>query len=238
MKHQKTAEWIEARARDDDVAELVAHHYSRALDLSRAARLESEGLVERTAEAFWRAGERARQVYANAEAAEYFRRALTLLDDVRDPDPEWFTELTGTLREGLGDVLMLAGEAEQARAAFARAEELVPKRDRVRRARLLRKQGYSLSMLQDRPEESAAALTAAETALGTRPSGKAWWEERCEIACSWLNLLYFTAPLELLQDRLAADGPIVERHGTAWQRAYLPAFHGYLLDAPGALRPR
>ena len=141
VKHQKTAEWIEARARDDDVAELVAHHYSRALDLARAARLESEGLVERTTEAFWRAGERARQVYANAEAAEYFRRALTLLDEVRDPDPEWFTELARTLREGLGDVLVLAGEPEQARAAFARAEELLPKRDRVRRARLLRKAG-------------------------------------------------------------------------------------------------
>ena len=226
VKHQKTAEWIEARARDDDVAELVAHHYSRALDLSRTARLESEGLVERTAEAFWRAGERARQVYANAEAAEYFRRALTLLDEVRDPDPEWFTELASALREGLGDVLVLAGEPEPARATFARAEELLPKRDRVRRARLLRKQGHSLSMLQHRTEESAAALTAAETALGTRPSGKAWWEERCEIACSWLNLLYFTAPVDLLQDRLTADGPIVERHGTAWQRAYLLLFMG------------
>ena len=226
LKHQKTAEWIEARARDDDVAELVAHHYSRALDLARTARLESEGLIERATEAFWRAGERARQVYANAEAAEYFRRALTLLDEARDPDPEWFTELARILREGLGDVLVLAGEPEQARAAFARAEELLPKRDRVRRARLLRKQGNSLSLLQDRTEESAAALTAAETALGMRPSGKAWWEERCEIACSWLNLLYFTAPLELLQDRLTADGPIVERHGTAWQRAYLLLFMG------------
>ena len=226
VKHQETAEWIEARARDDDAAEHVAHHYSRALDLARAARLETEALVERTAEAFWRAGERARQVYANAEAAEYFRRALTLLDEVRDPDPEWFTELTNALREGLGDVLVVAGEPEQARATFARAEELLPKRDRIRRARLLRKQGWSLSMLQHRSKESAAALTAAETALGKQPSGKDWWEERCEIACSWLNLLYFTAPLELLQDRLTADGPLVERHGTAWQRAYLLLFMG------------
>ena len=226
VKHQETAEWIEARARDDDVAELVAHHYGRALDLARAARLETEALVERATEAFWRAGERACQVYANAEAAEYFRRALTLLVEVRDPDPEWYTELTSTLREGLGDVLMLAGEPEQARAAFAQAEELVPKRDRVHRARLLRKQGWSLSMLQHRSEESAAAFTAAETALGSRPSGKAWWEERCEIACSWLNLLYFTAPLELLLDRLTADGPMVKRHGTAWQRAYLLLFMG------------
>ena len=86
-----------------------------AVDLARAVQLETEGLVDRAAEAFWRAAERARRLYANAEAADYFRRALTLLEEVRDPDPEWFTELTGTLREGLGDVLVLAGEPEQAR---------------------------------------------------------------------------------------------------------------------------
>jgi DNA-binding SARP family transcriptional activator len=223
VKHRETAEWIEARARDDEVAELVAHHYGCALDLARAARVETEGLAERTTEAFWRAGERARQVYANADAAEYFRRALTLLDEVREPDPEWFTELTTTVGEALGDVLKLSGEPEQARAAFARAGELVPKRDRLRRARLLRRQGQSLGVLQRR-EEAAAAFAAAETALGRRASGLAWWEERCEIALAWLLLLYFTAPVEQLQDGLTRHGRVVERHGTARQRGHLLSF--------------
>jgi DNA-binding SARP family transcriptional activator/tetratricopeptide (TPR) repeat protein len=219
VKHQETAEWIEARARDDDVAELVAHHYSLALDLARAARLETEGLVERATEAFWRAGERARQVYAHAEAAEYFRRALTVLDEVGDPSAEWLTEITVALCESLGDVLVLTGQPEEAEEAFTRAGEFVSNRDRVRRARLLRKQGQSLSRFEHRQEDSAAAYTAAETALGKRPSGKAWWEERCEIACSWLHLLYFIAPIELLRHRLNTYRPMVERHGTAWQRA-------------------
>jgi tetratricopeptide (TPR) repeat protein len=221
VKHRETAEWIEARARDDDAAELVAHHYGRALDLARAARLETEGLVERTTEALWRAGERAGQVYANAEAAEYFRRALTLLDEVRGSDPEWLTEITIALCESLGDVLVLTGEPEEAEVAFTRAEQLVPKRDCVRRARLLRKQGLSLSRFEHRQEDSAAAYAAAETVLGKRPSGKAWWEERCEVAYSWLSLLYFIAPIEQLQDCLTTYKPMVERHGTARQRASL-----------------
>jgi class 3 adenylate cyclase len=219
VKHQETAEWIEARARDDDVAELVAHHYSRALEFARAARVLTEGLVERATEAFLRAGERARQVYAHAEAIEYFRRGLTLLDEAPDSDAEWSTEITVALCESLGDVLVVTGEPAQAEEAFTRAESLVPRRDRVRRARLLRKQGQSLSRFEHRQDDSAAAYTAAEGALGQRPSGKAWWEERCEIACAWLHLLYFIAPIDLLQERLDTYGPMIERHGTAWQRA-------------------
>jgi tetratricopeptide (TPR) repeat protein len=219
VKHQETAEWIEARARDDDVAELVAHHYGRALEFARAARVLTEGLVERATEAFLRAGERARQVYAHAEAIEYFRRGLTLLDEAPDSDAEWSTEITVALCESLGDVLVVTGEPTQAEEAFTRAESLVPKRDRVRRARLLRKQGQSLSRFEHRQDDSAAAYTAAEGALGQRPSGNAWWEERCEIACAWLHLLYFIAPIDLLQERLDTYGPMIERHGTAWQRA-------------------
>jgi tetratricopeptide (TPR) repeat protein len=86
--------------------------------------------------------------------------------------------------------------------------------------------GRSLSRFESRQEDSAAALAAAETALGKRPSGKAWWEERCEIACSWLHLLYFVAPIELLQDRLDTYRPMVERHGTASQRASLFSLMG------------
>ena len=219
-KHRQTAEWIEARSRDDDVAELVAHHYASALELARAARLETEELVERTAEALWRAGERAGRLYANVEAAEYFRRASALLDEATWADPEWLAELTTAVHESLGDLLMLAGECEQGEAEFGRAERAAPAGDRVRRARLLRRQGYSRRM-QRRSEDAAVAYTAAEAALGTRPSGEPWWEERCHLALSWIGLLGFTAPPERLPDGLATYGPLVEQHGTAEQRSHL-----------------
>ena len=64
------------------------------------------------------------------------------------------------------------------------------------------------------------AYTAAEAALGTRPSGEPWWEERCHLALSWIGLLGFTRP-ERLPDGLATYGPLVEQHGTAEQRSHL-----------------
>ena len=224
-KHLQTAEWIEAVSRDDDVAELLAYHFGSALELAASAGLETQGLAKRTSESFWRAGERARQLYANAEAIAYFRRALALLQELNVDDEELLTEFTAAVHESLGDVLELTGDHELGEQTFAQAGELVPPRDRVRRARLLRKQGQS-RQLQRRAEESSAAYTAAETKLGTRPSGQAWWEERCEIGLQRLQLLYFTAPVELLRDGVTTYRPIVEKHGTAEQRSRLFAWMG------------
>ena len=235
-KHRQTAEWIEARSRDDDVAELVAHHYASALELARAARLETEELVERTAEALWHAGERARRLYANTEAAAYFRRALTLLDEARWADPDWLAELTAAAEEGLADMLMLAGEWEQGEAAFARAEQAAPRDDRVRRARLLRRQGFS-RRLQRRSEDEAAAYTAAEAVLGSRPLGEPWLEERCHLALSWVGMLAFSTP-ELLQDGLTTHRPLVEQHGTAEQRGASVRLDGRCLTPRRPLRRR
>src|ERR671937_214952 len=44
-KHLRTAEWIESLGRPDDHAEMVAHHYASALDLSRAARQDVDALA-------------------------------------------------------------------------------------------------------------------------------------------------------------------------------------------------
>ena len=220
-KHRQIAEWIEAHSRDDDVVELVAHHYGSALELANAIRLPTDDLCERAAEAFWRAGERSRHVYANADAAEYFRRALTLLDDVGSADPEWSTELTLAVDESLADVLELSRDYEQGEAALACALELVPARDRVRRARLLRKQASSRQR-QRRYREALAALDAAEAALGKRPSGQAWWEERCEIGLGRLELGNYTfawMDSPHFQDLFDIYGPMIEEHGTARQRS-------------------
>ena len=223
-KHRQTAEWIESRSRDDDVAELVAHHYASALELARATRQETEELVERTAEALWSAGERAGRLYANAEAAGYFRRALALLNEATSADPEWLAELAPAVGESLSDVFMRVGEHEQAEAELAQAELLVPPGDRVRRARLLRKRGYSCR-LQRRSEDEAEFYRAGEAALGTRPLGQAWWEERCHIAVGWLGMLA-SRPPDQLENGLTTYRPIVEQHGTAEQRSHMLGWVG------------
>ena len=77
-KHRSTAEWIEGLGRPDDHAELVAHHYSAALELARAAGQNTADLTARTRLALRAAGDRAIAVNAYAAAAAYYRDALAL----------------------------------------------------------------------------------------------------------------------------------------------------------------
>lgn len=80
-KHLAAARWIEATAgeRAEDVAELLAHHYEQALELSRAAGMTDLGELEAAAgRAFAMAGERAHELDL-AKAESCYRRALELL---------------------------------------------------------------------------------------------------------------------------------------------------------------
>jgi class 3 adenylate cyclase/tetratricopeptide (TPR) repeat protein len=77
-KHVRTAEWIESLGRPEDHAEMVAHHYSSALELARAAGLDVEELGRRTRAALREAGDRAMSLNAHAQAKHYFSQALDL----------------------------------------------------------------------------------------------------------------------------------------------------------------
>jgi hypothetical protein len=86
-KHVRAAEWIESLGRPEDHAEMLAHHYARALELARAAGWEVEGLRVRTRAALRNAGEHALTLNALGQAEEYFRHALVLTeeDDAQRP---------------------------------------------------------------------------------------------------------------------------------------------------------
>ncbi len=78
-KHRLTAEWIESLAPGrGDLTELLAHHYTSALEYARLARQDTTGLVDRARVALRDAGERALTVYAYPAAARFFRDALEL----------------------------------------------------------------------------------------------------------------------------------------------------------------
>ena len=78
-KHRLTAEWIESLAPGrGDLTELLAHHYTSALEYARLARQETSGLVDRARVALRDAGEHALTVYAYPAAARFFRDALEL----------------------------------------------------------------------------------------------------------------------------------------------------------------
>jgi tetratricopeptide (TPR) repeat protein len=77
-KHGLAAEWIESLGRAEDHAELLAHHYGRALELARAARRPTADLEQRTRLALKAAGDRALALGAFPAARRFLEAAQEL----------------------------------------------------------------------------------------------------------------------------------------------------------------
>jgi class 3 adenylate cyclase/tetratricopeptide (TPR) repeat protein len=78
-KHVAAVQWIESLGRTDDQVELIAHHYTTALDLVEASGTPlAEGLIDKARWALRRAGDRAAALSSFASAADYYRKALHL----------------------------------------------------------------------------------------------------------------------------------------------------------------
>src|SRR6266516_4052754 len=84
-KHRLAAEWIEGLGRPDDHAEMLAHHYSTALELAGAAGLDTVALSERARLVLREAGDRAFALSAYTTAQSFYKRAVELWPR-EDPD--------------------------------------------------------------------------------------------------------------------------------------------------------
>jgi class 3 adenylate cyclase/tetratricopeptide (TPR) repeat protein len=78
QKHRDAAEWIETLGRSEDHAEMLAHHYSAALELARVTGEAVAGLDERARVALREAGDRAAALNTFDAAARYYASALEL----------------------------------------------------------------------------------------------------------------------------------------------------------------
>src|ERR671937_624964 len=185
-KHLRAAEWIESLGRPDDHAEMVAHHYVNALELTRASGGSFDGLVTRARDALRDAGARALSLNAVAQAERYFSEALDL---TAADDPERLqllyklgqakhirsyegTEELEQARDGFvaaGDpesaaeaVLRIAdnvwsrGQGERVRAHLEDARSLVAGRPPSRVQAFVLEEASRYAMLGDRNEESIA----------------------------------------------------------------------------------
>src|SRR5690242_1759222 len=85
-RHERAAEWIEARVRPEDAAELLAHHYVSALEYARMVGADVAGLARRAATALRDAGRRAVALNAFVSATHFYEEALSL---TTEDDPEW-----------------------------------------------------------------------------------------------------------------------------------------------------
>jgi class 3 adenylate cyclase/tetratricopeptide (TPR) repeat protein len=77
-KHQRAADWIESLGRSEDHAEMLAHHYLTALELDRAAGLETDELADRARFRLREAGNRAYALGAFPGARRFYGAALDL----------------------------------------------------------------------------------------------------------------------------------------------------------------
>ena len=113
-KHQAAAAWIEGIAADRaaDHAEILVHHYAKALELARAAGTDAPELEERTKHFLVLAGERVLRLDVG-KAESYFQQALELL---APGEPERARALAG-----VAATAALAGRYAEAEAGYAEA---------------------------------------------------------------------------------------------------------------------
>ena len=115
-KHLAAARWIEQLARREDHAEMVAHHYLEALELTRAAGRSTDSFSEAARAALTDSGNRALALFAYDAAIRFFEAALAL---VPDGDPS-----RGRLLLRLGQALFDVGGSAVERLEEARDELL------------------------------------------------------------------------------------------------------------------
>jgi class 3 adenylate cyclase/tetratricopeptide (TPR) repeat protein len=122
--HERVGRFVETGAADPDTeAELLSLHFFHAHDFARSWRYSRI------------AGDRAQRLYANAEAATFFERAL---EAVRHLDGAAAVETT-KIHENLGDVRLRLGEFARAARAYRAARQQLGT-DAVEQARLLLKE--------------------------------------------------------------------------------------------------
>jgi class 3 adenylate cyclase/tetratricopeptide (TPR) repeat protein len=113
--HLAAARYLEGSwtGEQEDVVEIVAHHYTQAYQAAPDAPDATE-LRTSARNALIRAGERAASLAANEEAQGYFDRALELADDPADQ---------ATIAERAGEMAAAAARKDAARERFDRAIE-------------------------------------------------------------------------------------------------------------------
>ncbi len=153
-RHVRVARWIESLPEDrrEDRAELLAHHYVEALELSRSAGLDSTALVPAASAALRESGLRAFAVGAYDAAARALRDAAALRPD----------ELDAHSLRALGKALMFTEHA--GRDELHRAFERLLERERLPEAAAV-----------------AADLSFAHWQHGDGAGSKAWMERALEV---------------------------------------------------------
>jgi tetratricopeptide (TPR) repeat protein len=131
-KHRLAGEWIERLGRPEDHAEMLAHHYSNALELARAAGADTTAFEEPARRALQEAGDRAYTLSAYQTARTFYAATLEAWPEDEPRDPALLIRYARVLNSiDIGETPEIALEAaELARSAgdlglAAEAETLI-----------------------------------------------------------------------------------------------------------------
>jgi class 3 adenylate cyclase len=173
-KHLHAAGWIESLGRPEDNAELLAHHYLAALDLTRAAGRDAGNLAPQARSALHGAGDRALALNAFGAAAGFYRAALGLWPKDAGAQRAGLLFRLALALGGAGEdedgaaleqarsALLAAGDRAGAGEAEARLTELWwLKGDRDRAFEHL---GRAQELVSDEPASAAKAYVLSELA--------------------------------------------------------------------------
>jgi tetratricopeptide (TPR) repeat protein len=162
--HARVGDALERRAGEtgDEWAEILSLHFLEAGEFGKAW---GYSVV---------AGDRAREKFANVDAAELYDRALSAAAQLT-PDAHEVSRVS----EALGDVCELAARWERAAAAYENAARLVPD-DTLVSTRLMRKQGV-LGKLRGNYEEALGWYARGLWALAHDDLGAAGMSNRAEL---------------------------------------------------------
>ncbi|WP_437941796.1 serine/threonine-protein kinase [Sorangium sp. So ce341] len=208
--HRRVADVLEERwPGAPDLHATLAHHFSKA----RAP--------EKASLHFARAGDHARRAHANGEAISFYRSAIAEARSARAEGGGASLEPDERLHESLGDVLAITGGQEEAKAAYGGALGCVPTDAGIERARLYRKIGKTCET-HHRHDDALRCYALAEEALGSEPASdgdEAWWHAWIHVQMDRTWVHYWLAQVDELGALVERLRPVVERRGTALQRA-------------------
>jgi tetratricopeptide (TPR) repeat protein len=211
-----------ARVLESLSAEGRAEGATLAIQLAR--HFEEAGIRDKAIDYLRQAGDRARDLQANQDAIDYYRRALGLLAAFPEDRawPEGQLRMGVRLYEPLGDVLHLAGDHAGSRRSFEQALSQVSAEELLVRVRLQWKVGTALRSGGDN-EEALAAYCRAEEALGQAPDppDRAWWQAWGQIQIERILTYGAMARGGDMAELIIKTLPVLEQWGTLGQRLSL-----------------
>jgi DNA-binding SARP family transcriptional activator len=202
-----------------NIAQALETHHAADLDpvnQQLAAHYERAGVPAQAVPYYLRAAEVARLVYANEEAIALLRRGLALVDDggpsAIGGKPSHL--VSAQLYEGLGDVLELTAQHEEAHQAYHSARVQIPTSEQVRKARLYRKAG-AVMREQRLYAEALTACNRAEEVLGEQPDAEdsLWWAEWLEVQVEKVWAHYWLAQWPEMAELVEKLQPVVQERG-------------------------